>query len=311
MKSKVVFLVAMLFLFLSFSYTYSEVPKMINYQGKITRPTGALMDTTTSMVFSIYADSTGGTSLWTETQTSVKVEYGVFSVLLGSVNPIPESVFEGHTRYMGLKVGADLEMTPRRAIVSVGYAFKTEYSDTAEYARTAPAMPDSDWTINGNTIYHLNGNVGIGTTTPEAPLMVKTSASWEADGSKVLELRAWHSSSAPGSGVRIDFTDSQAQVLAAQIRTQHESEGGRVGLSFHTLDGTVGERVRILGNGNVGIGTTSPQGALDVTSTTGALIVPRMTTAQRDALTAVNGMIIYNTTTNEFNFYENGAWVTK
>jgi hypothetical protein len=61
----------------------------------------------------------------------------------------------------------------------------------------------------------------------------------------------------------------------------------------------------------VGIGTTSPQGALDVTSTTGAFIVPRMTTAQRDALTAVNGMIIYNTTTNQFNFYENGAWVTK
>lgn len=43
----------------------------------------------------------------------------------------------------------------------------------------------------------------------------------------------------------------------------------------------------------------------------GALIVPRMTTVQRDALTAVNGMIIYNTSTNEFNFYENGVWVTK
>jgi hypothetical protein len=36
-----------------------------------------------------------------------------------------------------------------------------------------------------------------------------------------------------------------------------------------------------------------------------------MTTAQRNALTAVNGMIIYNTTTNQFNFYENGGWVTK
>ena len=63
--------------------------------------------------------------------------------------------------------------------------------------------------------------------------------------------------------------------------------------------------------GSVGVGTISPQGALDVSSTTGAFIVPRMTTVQRDALTAVNGMIIYNTTTNQFNFYENGAWVTK
>jgi hypothetical protein len=64
-------------------------------------------------------------------------------------------------------------------------------------------------------------------------------------------------------------------------------------------------------SGSVGIGTTNPQGALDVNSTTGAFIVPRMTTAQRDALTAVNGMIIYNTTNNQFNFYENGAWVLK
>jgi hypothetical protein len=61
----------------------------------------------------------------------------------------------------------------------------------------------------------------------------------------------------------------------------------------------------------VGIGTTSPQGALDVSSTAGAFIVPRMTTAERNALTPVNGMIIYNTTTNQFNFRENGAWVAK
>jgi hypothetical protein len=63
--------------------------------------------------------------------------------------------------------------------------------------------------------------------------------------------------------------------------------------------------------GSVGIGTPTPQGALDIQSTTGALIVPRMTSGERDAMTATNGMIIYNTSTNQFNFYEAGAWVTK
>jgi len=48
-----------------------------------------------------------------------------------------------------------------------------------------------------------------------------------------------------------------------------------------------------------------------VVTSEGALIVPRMTTSQRDGLSAVNGMVVYNVTTNEFNFYENGAWVTK
>lgn len=41
----------------------------------------------------------------------------------------------------------------------------------------------------------------------------------------------------------------------------------------------------------------------------GAPILPSYTTAGRDALSAVNGMIIYNTTTNAVNAYENGAWV--
>ena len=45
--------------------------------------------------------------------------------------------------------------------------------------------------------------------------------------------------------------------------------------------------------------------------TTNTLTVATMTTTQRDAMTAVNGMIIYNATTAVFNFYENGAWVTK
>ena len=63
--------------------------------------------------------------------------------------------------------------------------------------------------------------------------------------------------------------------------------------------------------GNVGIGTDDPKGALDVTSTTGALIVPRMSGTERNALTEENGSIIYNTDTGYFNFFEGGSWVTK
>jgi len=38
------------------------------------------------------------------------------------------------------------------------------------------------------------------------------------------------------------------------------------------------------------------------------LLVPRLTTTERDAITAVNGMYIYNVTTNEFQGFENSAW---
>jgi len=40
----------------------------------------------------------------------------------------------------------------------------------------------------------------------------------------------------------------------------------------------------------------------------GALIIPNMTTAERDALTGASGMMIYNTTTSRFNIYFN-SWM--
>jgi hypothetical protein len=111
-------------LFLFYSHASAEVPQMINYQGKLTKSTGAPVDTTIPMVFTIYADSGGTISKWSETQTAVKVEKGVFNVLLGSVNPIPDSVFDGSIRYLGVKVGGDPEITPRKAMVSVAYAYR-------------------------------------------------------------------------------------------------------------------------------------------------------------------------------------------
>ena len=40
----------------------------------------------------------------------------------------------------------------------------------------------------------------------------------------------------------------------------------------------------------------------------GFIIVPRVTTTERNALTAANGMLVYDTTLNQFYKYENGAW---
>jgi len=80
--------------------------------------------------------------------------------------------------------------------------------------------------------------------------------------------------------------------------------------SLGVNDGSaVVERVRITSDGRIGFGgVPGTSMALDVQSTTGAFVPPRMTTAQRNVMTATDGMVIYNTTTGRFEGYESGTW---
>src|SRR6185436_4891357 len=68
----------------------AAAPSVINYQGRLTdnSPQQVPIDATVSVEFSIWDASTGGASLWTETQ-SVQVVKGLFNVLLGSTIPVP------------------------------------------------------------------------------------------------------------------------------------------------------------------------------------------------------------------------------
>ena len=56
------FLAALLVMFLAFAAN-AAVPQLINYQGHLTNSVGAPLDTTVALIFQIYADSNGGTSV--------------------------------------------------------------------------------------------------------------------------------------------------------------------------------------------------------------------------------------------------------
>jgi hypothetical protein len=63
---------------------------------------------------------------------------------------------------------------------------------------------------------------------------------------------------------------------------------------------------------SVGIGTTTPNSSaqLDVTSTTKGMLIPRMAEAEKTAiLSPVQGLMIFNTTTNSFQYYNGVSWV--
>ena len=63
-------------------------------------------------------------------------------------------------------------------------------------------------------------------------------------------------------------------------------------------------------NGKVGIGTTTPAASalLEIKSTTKGVLFPRMTRAQRDAITSpATGLIIYQTDNTAGLYYYNGS----
>jgi len=69
------------------------------------------------------------------------------------------------------------------------------------------------------------------------------------------------------------------------------------------------EKARITASGNVGIGTNSPEAILDISSKTSGILIPRMTTAERDLIAAPSlGLQIYNITTKCFNVWNGSAW---
>ena len=105
----------------------AQVPPLLNYQGHLAAGDTALTGGF-KLVFSVYPAPTGGSPLWTETQT-VAVTDGLFSVLLGGAVPIPQTLFAEAERYLGVKVENDPEMVPRQRIVSVGYAFRAGVAD--------------------------------------------------------------------------------------------------------------------------------------------------------------------------------------
>ncbi len=127
----------------------AQVPQLMNYQGLLSDPaTGNLIaDGNYQIVFAIYDLPTGGSPVWSESQT-VETRQGLFSTLLGSNNPLMPDVLSGPEKYLGIKVASDPEMTPRRRIVSSAYAMLSQSAnqwsglDTADFRNSDGNPPN-------------------------------------------------------------------------------------------------------------------------------------------------------------------------
>jgi hypothetical protein len=127
-------------------------------------------------------------------------------------------------------------------------------------ANTLPKWTDSTGTLADSAVTEAGGNVGIGTTTPSYGLVV---------GPDFAPGLAWAAATvSKGAGQSASIVIGPDRTHAVEFgwdnlnsRAVMNAPGTNV-ISF--TQGGVNERLRIHSNGNVGIGTSSPQALLDV-----------------------------------------------
>jgi hypothetical protein len=188
--NRIIFIISLIILVVLASLSLAAIPKMINYQGMLTGADGKtpVPNANYPILFSIYNTSSGGSSLWSHTY-NVSVTNGLFNVILGD-SGAPINLAFDTTYWLGIKVGADLELSPRIRLTSVGYAYRASVADSAVVAVSAPT--GGGWTDDGTRVrlQTSTDSVGIGTTSPAAKLDVNgdvnTGTSYKIGGNRVL-----------------------------------------------------------------------------------------------------------------------------
>ncbi len=125
-------LLILLPLLLIFNFSaIADVPQLISFQGVLTDDIGKVLDTTLPITFTIYYDEAGGLPIWTETYPLITVRSGLFNVLLGSIEPLVDTVFADTSRWLGIQAGIEAEMNPRTIFTTVPYSYRVGSIDSA------------------------------------------------------------------------------------------------------------------------------------------------------------------------------------
>lgn len=105
----------------------ADIPRKINYQGRLTDLAGQPFPGPHDMLFEIHDASTGGAMLWSEHQDATADSNGVISCVLGSVEAI-DLCFD-IPYWLEIEVDGET-LSPRREMVSSGYAFHAANADS-------------------------------------------------------------------------------------------------------------------------------------------------------------------------------------
>jgi len=163
-KSKLAIIILVLGVATSFAMiSQATVPRAINYQGYLTNGSVPL-NGTFDITFNLYDGETAPSPSWSET-IPLNVVNGIFSAVLGgnSGNPIPSDLFDVQV-WLGIKVGADGEMIPRKQLTAVAYSIQAANSEQLNGLDSSAFLQSSAFNV-GDLISCYSGdisNLGVG-----------------------------------------------------------------------------------------------------------------------------------------------------
>jgi len=250
---------------------HTDVPQLISFQGRLTSSTGnAVADSTYNLTFQMYEHDPpllGEPVLWQSGPLPVTVTDGMFVHYLGSVTPLPVSVFGDDnldSYFVRVLVEGTLLASDGIQIVSAPFAYRaatadiTEHavqSDTADYAHAGPGSGATGWVDDGSVVrlQSSSDKVGIGTSSPTDRLVIGGNLGTSIDDNYVV-VRNNHLTY---SGYRLGFNSDNFGWMRWSGLGEELRFGTRT-LGVNYLNTMVMRR------GNVGIGTPSPSEPLVV-----------------------------------------------
>lgn len=189
----------------------------IQFQGKLLDTANNPRNGSFDITFRLFNVPTAGTALWTETQSAVPVNNGVFEASLGAVTALTSNLFGGASHFLEVEVVPDPAMTPRLPLLMAPSAFRALLADDLTPGNTSYVQVRQ--TVQAGAAFNVSS------ATVSGPFQAMGVSTFTAAGPSVYSLVASSGVLLQAGTLRLEGTGGLVAVHSVQAATVSASAG--------------------------------------------------------------------------------------